>query len=223
MTAMNSAKSGRSRLSERHRAQRNELIRKEIVDAAIVEFTERGYHDASIANIAERLGSGPSTIYHYFTSKREILEQAVDDTIASIATLLAGMAADAPSTADAFSAAANRFGDALADLFVSDPRVPRMMLVISSSTDPELRARWTSMFEVFKTLVDQFLIGGVQAGFLRAGMNTTATAAAILAIPMGLIASDPTGDPDRDKTYALVSATVAMVTYGIRSTSPADL
>lgn len=43
--------------AERHRQQ----LRAEIVEAAFVEFSERGYHQTAISDIAQRLGIGHGT------------------------------------------------------------------------------------------------------------------------------------------------------------------
>jgi len=220
MTSMNRAKSGRPRLNERHRAQRTALIRQEIADAAIAEFTERGYHEASIANIADRLGSGPSTIYNYFTSKREILEHVVDETIGSLTTYLTGFGIDPPRTIDEFTEKGTQLGDVVATLLTSDPRRARMLLIIATSPDPALRERWTTTFNVLKAVVSQFLANGIEAGFLRAGMDTAATATAILALPMGILANQSDLEPGDERTHALVRSVVDMVTKGILSQLP---
>jgi hypothetical protein len=102
-------------------------------------------------------------------------------------------------------------------MFTKDARIPRMLLVVSTSNDPNLRERWTSTFHLATALVQQFLAHGVEAGFLRHDMDTASTAAAIIAIPMGMIACDPSMQPDADQSRMLVKATVSMVTNGIRS------
>lgn len=55
--------------------------RKLILDASLLVFANKGYHSASIANIASEAGISKGLIYNYFDSKEAILEE----------TLLAGM------------------------------------------------------------------------------------------------------------------------------------
>lgn len=50
--------------------------RAAILLAARTEFCEKGLDAASMAEIARRAGIGKSTIYEYFTSKDELLQQA---------------------------------------------------------------------------------------------------------------------------------------------------
>lgn len=47
--------------------------RDQIVDAAARLFERNGYHQTGITDIADAVGIQKSTVYHYFTSKNEIL------------------------------------------------------------------------------------------------------------------------------------------------------
>ncbi|MFD5177575.1 TetR/AcrR family transcriptional regulator [Nocardia sp. NPDC058379] len=205
------------RLAERTRAQRTEQVRKEIVDAAIVEFIERGYHEASLAHIAERIGTGASTIYRYFASKREILDYAVADTVAALAELLGRANAEPPGSIAEFRHRANEFGDVMADLLTGDPRIAQMMLMVATSKDEELRGKWTAIYALATTVVEDFLSGAVASGFVRADLDAKATAAAIIAIPFGMVACNPDLFADPKAATAAVRATVDMVVGGIRS------
>lgn len=62
---------------------RKEDIRQHIIDAASVEFLNRGYEDASMRTIAKKANTTVGNIYHYFPSKEAILDEilvpAIDD------------------------------------------------------------------------------------------------------------------------------------------------
>jgi len=47
--------------------------RKQILDAAIRVFAERGYHGARVGDIAQHAGVAHGLLYHYFASKEEVL------------------------------------------------------------------------------------------------------------------------------------------------------
>ena len=49
-----------------------ELRREEILAAAIVVFNDRGYHAATLGEIARAAGIGQGTLYYYFPTKEEI-------------------------------------------------------------------------------------------------------------------------------------------------------
>ena len=59
--------------------------RREIVEAAALLFRKKGYASTSFNDIAEALGTDRATIYYYVASKRELLLEAVRDTVAGVA------------------------------------------------------------------------------------------------------------------------------------------
>lgn len=66
----------RVRRDERARAQRNRIL-----DAAQKCFTERGFHGASMAQIAETAQMSPGLIYRYFAGKSELIHGIVSRQI----------------------------------------------------------------------------------------------------------------------------------------------
>jgi AcrR family transcriptional regulator len=50
-----------------------------VLRAALEEFTERGFHGATIRAIAERSGVSAPTVYHYYPSKQAMLDTIVAD------------------------------------------------------------------------------------------------------------------------------------------------
>ena len=58
--------------------KRGENRRSAILHAACKEFSEKGFAGAKIEEIARQVGIGKSTVYEYFPSKTDLLEQAAD-------------------------------------------------------------------------------------------------------------------------------------------------
>ena len=67
-----------SQKAPRRRRLSKEVREAELLDAAAEVFREKGYHEASSAEIAERAGVVEGTIYRYFSTKRELLIQVVE-------------------------------------------------------------------------------------------------------------------------------------------------
>jgi AcrR family transcriptional regulator len=63
------------------RRQKALETRWRIMDAALGEFTERGYHDATMAAIAERAGVAVQTVYLGFRTKSGLLEELVANAV----------------------------------------------------------------------------------------------------------------------------------------------
>jgi AcrR family transcriptional regulator len=79
------AKAGMARRSERasaapraptpHVKQKQDRRRQAILDAAAQVFAERGYFNATMKDIADRLGMRPASLYHYYPAKEAALEE----------------------------------------------------------------------------------------------------------------------------------------------------
>lgn len=54
--------------------QAHARVKGRILDAARSLFSEQGYHAASMAEVAARAGLGKAAVYHYFKSKRSLLQ-----------------------------------------------------------------------------------------------------------------------------------------------------
>lgn len=63
----------------RARTARGERTRARLLEAAEHVFTELGYHESSIVKIVEAAGVAPGTFYLYFSSKRDIFDELVED------------------------------------------------------------------------------------------------------------------------------------------------
>lgn len=61
------------------RTARGQRTLRAILDAAAEEFGERGYHDGSIARIAQRAGVAIGSFYTYFDSKEAVFRALVGD------------------------------------------------------------------------------------------------------------------------------------------------
>lgn len=55
-------------------AQKGEMRRQQVLDAAAVCFRRHGFHGTSIARICSEAGMSPGHIYHYFANKDSIVE-----------------------------------------------------------------------------------------------------------------------------------------------------
>jgi AcrR family transcriptional regulator len=86
------------RVSAAGREQYLEYRKGQILDAAISVFSENGFSDASIEDIAREAGVGKGTIYLYFKSKDEIFKNILAER--SFLPLLVEDIADLDSSAE---------------------------------------------------------------------------------------------------------------------------
>ena len=110
--------------------------RPRLVAAALDLFTEQGYDDTTVAQIADRAGLTKSTFFRHFADKREVLFG--DGTMTGI---VAGAIAAAPATATPLEAVAHALDAAGRQAFTLARRefVARRRAVIAAN--PELQER----------------------------------------------------------------------------------
>lgn len=65
--------------SKAPRTERGRRTLRKLLDAAAIEFGEKGFHEASITGITKRAGTALGTFYTYFDSKDEIFRALVLD------------------------------------------------------------------------------------------------------------------------------------------------
>jgi len=73
------------------RTARGERTRRKILDAALHEFGERGFSEASIVGITSRAKVALGTFYTYFDSKEEVFRAVVSDLSDLVRTRVAPM------------------------------------------------------------------------------------------------------------------------------------
>lgn len=90
-----------SGLSNKPKTERGRRTRKKLLEAAEVEFGEKGYYAAGISGITHRAGVALGTFYTYFESKEEIFRALVRYMSGRIRERLGERVADAPNRLEA--------------------------------------------------------------------------------------------------------------------------
>lgn len=67
--------------NEGSKRRKQKDARSRILQAALDEFSEKGYHPSTIDSIAERAGIAKGTVYRYFNTKEALFSALKDDTI----------------------------------------------------------------------------------------------------------------------------------------------
>lgn len=100
---MTGATSGRGGMGARRRGRppRTEAgdTRDRILDAAREEFSERGYDKASVRGIAKAAGVDPALVHHYFGTKEQVFEAAVEVAFAPALRVREAVAGGPPDLA----------------------------------------------------------------------------------------------------------------------------
>src|SRR5512132_300222 len=120
-----------------------------ILDAALAVFSERGYHDASIDEIAGEAGVSKALIYEHFASKQELYADLIARNARELTLRLAGalVGLELESSAARLAAGLDAFF-----AFVEERRDAWRML-FRDAADPETAAVLDRMLEQVTTEV----------------------------------------------------------------------
>ncbi len=107
-----------------------------MVVAAVDLFTEQGYDETTVAQIAERAGVTRSTFFRHFSDKREVLVAGQE----TLSTLLAEGIAQAPAGATALEAVAQGLRRASEVMGAANrERGPRIQAAVEASAELQER------------------------------------------------------------------------------------
>lgn len=179
----------RGRRPGRPRDEENsERRRRELVAAAYRVFTTKGYAAATAADIAAEVGVGYGTFYHYFDSKRAIVDDVLDYGIARFFTEVAGeiLEPDTAATMD-LTTILRLWSDAvdrMCRIVAREPALARVLLFELTGIDGELDSRLLGMSGLTASAISRFLDRAVEAGALRADLDTTDLGWMMLALTM---------------------------------------
>lgn len=132
--------------------------RAQISALAIHLFTNRGFEDTSVDDIAEAAGIARRTLFRYYSSKNEIPWGEFDDHLDELRTLLAGIPRETP------------MAEALVDALVSFNRVPaeeldnhrrRMSLLLGV---PALQAHSMIVYADWRQVIAEFCAARLGVG-----------------------------------------------------------
>ncbi len=107
--AQNAADDPSEKPGKTPRTARGRATLRKLLDAAAIEFGERGFHEASISGITRRAGTALGSFYTYFDSKDEIFRALVHDMSAQVGVHASAAMQGADSALDRERAALKGF------------------------------------------------------------------------------------------------------------------
>jgi AcrR family transcriptional regulator len=162
--------------------ERSELRRAQILDAAYKVFSEKGYRDTTVADVAAVLGMGHGTFYRYFTNKHDIFEQVLSHALLRLSKAFASEDPKSTNTLAEYRAQVQRVGSHMLELLDSDPAIPRILFYEAMGISPELDEKVQRVWELAGEVTEKYLINGKTKGFLRADLDTHVIALSINAL-----------------------------------------
>jgi AcrR family transcriptional regulator len=147
------------------RATGSEEKRRLILDAAVRVFARKGFHTSRVGDIAEEAGVAHGLLYHYFSSKDEVLETVFRDNWAVLLERIHAVeATDEPAGEQLRHVAA-----ILLRTWLHEPDVVRV-LVREIARSPEVQARIGDLVKPIEA-IRRIVVRGQQSGELRSDLD----------------------------------------------------
>ncbi|MDD5435908.1 MAG: TetR/AcrR family transcriptional regulator [Nitrospira sp.] len=142
--------------------------REEILTAAITIFSQKGYHDTTIADLIEKAGIARGTFYLYFENKRQIFDSILDNLLLEIdrciRTIQIGEKdSEKTNPLDQLRANLTR----LFTLFIENPELSRILLRHATGLDEESDQKLTEFYSNLALKIEEALRLGTKMNLIR--------------------------------------------------------
>ena len=136
------------------------MTRDQILEAAAQIFRTKGFHAASMRDIAEAVALQKASLYHHFSSKQEILLELLDQGLDLLTSKLIEICSQPLLPEEKLRAAMRSYLQNMTDHL----DLAAVLLLEHRSLAPELRARHTKRRDRFEKLWRDLIQEGVNTG-----------------------------------------------------------
>lgn len=168
--------------------------RAQLAEAAFEVFTSRGYRNTAVADIVSAAGVSHGSFYNYFTNKREILDAAIDFGLESLGPQLTPPS-EPTTTIDEFLDAMTAPLRALHEFALTNNRLVSLIVFDAAAIDAALTKRVIGIVESVASDWQHQIDHGVQAGFLRPGLDTQVLGEVMVAMTLVVLLPAQGGAP----------------------------
>ena len=153
------------------------MTKEGIIEAAARIFSEKGYHAASMQDIADAVNLQKASLYHHFSSKQEILAEILDHALDLLNTRLELVLGQSLSPDEKLRLSMVSYFQTIAE----NRNLSAVLLLELRALDPELKARQASRREKFERLWRDLIIEGNEQGIFN-NVDPSLTGRAILGV-----------------------------------------
>lgn len=142
-------------------------VRRDLVAAAVRLFTEKGYEDTTVDDIAAAAGVGRRTFFRYFRSKEDAISPDHDAGLARVAETF-----DTAGPGEPTASIVLRAGETVLDLYTEDPALSLHRFALVRRV-PALRDRESASVDRYRRLFTRYLserLADLPHGELRAAV-----------------------------------------------------
>lgn len=188
--------------------------REEILKAAIIIFSQKGYHDTSITDIIEKAGIARGTFYLYFDNKRQIFDSILENLMIeldhSIKKIEIGPGCINPL--DQLKANLKR----VLTLLIENPELTKILLRHATGLDIESDHRITEFYRNIAAIIEEALREGIKMGFVRE-CNSRLVSYCILGSIKEVVERITLDDQDTPDIDSIVNELILFGLFGIQN------
>jgi TetR/AcrR family transcriptional regulator, fatty acid metabolism regulator protein len=194
------------------RSPAQEEKRRRILDAAVRAFARKGYHACRVGEIASEAGVAYGLVYHYFTSKDEILETIFRDTWTQMLTAIEAVEQEGVPASDQL----RKVAAIVLRTWKRDPDLVRV-LVREVTRSPHIQREVDEIEQAYEAL-QRIVERGQQTGEFRDDLDARLAALIVYGALEQILTSLVMGqlDDSDEEVDRAEKAVVALVRDGLR-------
>ena len=146
------------------------MTRDGILEAAALMFSEKGYHAASMQDIAQSVDLQKASLYHHFPSKQDILVALLDRALDIIIERLEEVVSKPLNPEEKLRQAMTTYLIALAE----NQDLSSVLLLEHRSLEPEFRSRHIPRRDRFEHIWRDLVLEGKNAGVFKCAQPSLA-------------------------------------------------
>lgn len=182
-----------------------EEAKERIIQAALEVYSEKGYHEATMEDVAQKLGVSKGALYLYFKSKDELLNIITERWNRSMRNIL-------PSSQEGKKL--DKSLESMFDHIAEDP-IGRMGLgfdlISLASRNPSIRKILSEAYEKNLKIISEFLKKNSTKSSAQNTLEVTFEAISLVALQFGLMATLILGVDEKDARKAWEQSTKAII------------
>jgi AcrR family transcriptional regulator len=183
--------------------------RRVILDAAVRVFARQGFHTCRVADIADEARVAYGLVYHYFSSKDEILDTLFVDRWGLMLEAIAEADADHPSPREKLAAIAAF----IIDSYRYDPELMKVIIVeVTRAANTFGRTHLADIKEAYEQIAS--IVARAQAdGVFREGIEPSFAALAFYGLieqvlTSWIFAEEPVSEEEFERAKAMIVETI---------------
>jgi AcrR family transcriptional regulator len=178
-----------------------ELVRIRILESAHRVFSEKGYHEATMDEIAEGLGLSKPALYRYYRSKDELFREILELFIQATAKALRESFKSSRFDPETFFSLTDKWGWTPNLFFSAAAEAPR---------NRKLRQIFSDGYKTAVEMVETFIEELGNRGILKEGANSRLLAMGAIALQDGLLIGEVVGLSRQETRNAFIETIQAI-------------